>query len=163
MSARPLARLLLVEDEDVLRGLVSQFLRLENYEVVAVEDGRRAVDVYAAEGPFDLVLLDLNLPILSGVEACRRIKLVNPAQPFLVCSAAILESHELALEELGVTEALGKPYHPGELLARLAKILAPRAVATDDDAPSDGKRRRGPAARDAPSPTPALSQTRSFD
>lgn len=163
MGARPVARLLLVEDEDVLRGLVSQFLRLENYEVVAAEDGRRAVDVYAADGPFDVVLLDLNLPILSGVEACRRIKRMNPAQPFLVCSAAILESHQLALEALGVTEALGKPYHPRELLKRLDKILTPRAAESADGLPPDGKKRRGRPLHDAPSPTRVLSETRSFE
>jgi len=158
MSTGPLARLLLVEDEHVLRGLVRQFLTLENYEVVPAEDGRKAVDAYAADGPFDIVMLDLNLPVLSGVEACRRIKLMNPEQPFLVCSAAILESHQLALAELGVTEALGKPYHPTELLERLKKILTLR-----DGAASDAGRRRAHAPHDSPSPTRVLSETRSFE
>jgi DNA-binding response OmpR family regulator len=123
MDVSPAGRLLLVEDETTLRGLVSQFLALENYEVVAAEDGQAAVDAYASQGPFDLVLLDLNLPVLSGVEACRRIKEIHVDQPFLVCSAAILDSHIAALEALGVTDSLGKPYHPLELLSRIRAIL----------------------------------------
>lgn len=162
MSARPLSRsrlrVLVVEDERVLRELVSQFLKLENHEVVAAGDGRGAVDAYAAEGPFDVVLLDLNLPVFSGVEVCRRIKLINADQPFLVCSAAILDSHRLALEALGVIETLGKPYHPRELLDRLERIAKPQAGATLDD---DNRWIHGP--HDAPSPTRVLSESRSFE
>lgn len=160
MSEGPLPgpRLLLVEDEEVLRGLVSQFLRLESYEVTAAEDGRAAVDAYLAQGPFDVVLLDLNLPDFSGVEVCRQIKRINARQPFLVCSAAILDSHRLALEDLGVTETLGKPHHPRELLRRLEGVLSARA-----EAAVDGDRRRIHAPHGGPSPTRALSETRSFD
>lgn len=162
MSPRPLSesrlRVLVVEDEQVLRGLVTQFLRLENHEVAAAADGREAVDAYAAEGPFDVVLLDLNLPVFSGVEVCRRIKRINADQPFLVCSAAILDSHRLALEDLGVTETLGKPYHPRELLERLESVARPRTGGAID---GDNRRTQGPRA--TPSPTRVLSETRSFD
>jgi len=124
MSANPLGRLLLVEDEAVLRGLVSQFLVLEHYEVVEAEDGQAAVEAFESRGPFDLVLLDLNMPRVPGVEACRRIKSIDAHQPFLICSAAILESHRTALAELGVTECLRKPYHPLELLSQIRAITA---------------------------------------
>ncbi|MDG3003683.1 response regulator transcription factor [Paludisphaera mucosa] len=124
MSMDPLGRLLLVEDENVLRGLVHQFLTLENYDVEPVADGQAAVDAYACGGPYDVILLDLNLPVLPGVEACRQIKLMNPRQPFLVCSAAVLESHIEALHTLGVFDTLGKPYHPSELLTRIRMIMA---------------------------------------
>ena len=124
MSMDPLGRLLLVEDEHVLRGLVHQFLTLEGYHVEPAADGRAAVEAYAEHGPFDLVLLDLNMPVLPGVEACRRIKLMQPDQPFLVCSAAIMDSHTEALHALGVFDTLGKPYHPTELTGRIRAIMA---------------------------------------
>lgn len=163
MSARPLARVLLVEDENALRGLVSQFLTIENYEVVAVADGRAAVETHAERGPFDIVLLDLNLPKLPGVEACRRIKLRNADQPFLVCSAAVLDSHLLALAALGVVDVLGKPYHPRELLTRLDAILGARRVDLSPHAPHDALKRAPRLAPTAPTPARALSERRGFE
>ncbi len=161
MSVNSAGRLLLVEDETLLRGLVREFLVLENFEVVAAEDGQAAVDAYEAHGPFDLVLLDLNLPVLPGVEACRRIKAINFNQPFLVCSAAILESHVSVLETLGVTESLGKPYHPVELLNRIREITAKHEPAPTDV--GDPKTWRNDRRRPASPPAHALSQAHAFD
>jgi|GEM_PF-708639 len=135
MSRDALGRLLLVEDEHVLRGLVLQFLSMEGYEVEAVGDGGAAVDAYACHGPFDVVLMDLNLPVVPGVEACRQIKLMNPRQPIMVCSAAILESHTEALHALDIHDTLCKPYHPAELTTRIRMIMArPRRQPVVDDA-----------------------------
>lgn len=161
MGVNSAGRLLLVEDETLLRGLVSEFLVLENFDVVAAEDGQAAVDAYEAQGPFDLILLDLNLPVLPGVEACRRIKGINAEQPFLVCSAAILESHLSALEALGVTQSLGKPYHPDELLTRIRAILAesePSSTAVGDE-----KTWRNDMSQAASPPAHALSEARVFE
>ena len=69
--------------------------------------------------PFDVVLLDLNLPLLPGVEVCRRIKSEQPAQSVIICSATILESHVAKLRELQVEQFLTKPYHPRDLLDRI--------------------------------------------
>jgi two-component system response regulator RegX3 len=110
---------LLVEDEHVLRGLIVQFLRVEGYQLEEAGDGREGVEKFASRGPFDLVLLDLDLPFLPGVEVCRRIKLQQPAQPVIICSAAILDGHIAALSALNVNQYLSKPYHPGELLNRI--------------------------------------------
>lgn len=126
---------LVVEDEDVLRSLVSQFLRNEGYAVSEAVDGREGVDRYADEGPFDLLLLDLNLPVFSGVEVCRRVKARCPSQKVVICSAAIIREHEEALLELGVARFLTKPYHPEYLLAQIRLEIEgppapPRAAAT---------------------------------
>src|SRR5947209_791147 len=93
MGAKRTGRILLVEDEAVLRGLVAQFLRGEGHDIVEAADGLQGTDRFQARGPFDLVLLDLNLPFLPGVEVCRRIKESQPLQPIIVCSAAILDDH----------------------------------------------------------------------
>lgn len=115
--------LLLVEDEAVLRSLVSQFLRLEGFEVAEAEDGGEGVRRYQEEGPFDLLLVDLNLPVFSGVEVCRRVKLRCPSQKVLICSAAIVREHEEALVALGVDHFLTKPYHPEHLLAHIRREI----------------------------------------
>lgn len=133
MSRDALGRLLLVEDEHVLRELVHQYLTLEGYEVEPAADGREAVDAYARQGPFDVVLMDLNLPVVPGVEACRQIRLMNPQQPILVCSAAILESHTEALHAVGIHDTLGKPYHPAELTSRLRAMMARPLQPTEVD------------------------------
>jgi DNA-binding response OmpR family regulator len=118
--------LLLVEDEEILRGLVSQFLKMEGYEVAEAEDGEAGIRRYLEEGPFDLLLVDLNLPVFSGVEVCRRVKLRCPTQKVMICSAAIVDEHEEALTALGVVHYLTKPYHPENLLAHIRLELDER-------------------------------------
>src|SRR4051812_46776108 len=120
MGAKRQGRLLIVEDEAVLRGLVSQFLRGEGFEVAEAADGKEGIERFSGHGPFDVVLLDLNLPVYPGVEVCRRIKLEQPGQPVIICSAAILDGHLEALKALDVRQFLTKPYHPSELLTRIA-------------------------------------------
>ena len=116
--------LLLVEDEAVLRTLVAQFLRNEGYEVQEAEDGGEGIRQFLESGPFDLLLVDLKMPVLSGVEVCRRVKRTSPEQRVMVCSAAISREHEDALRGVGVTHLLTKPYHPESLLAHIRQELA---------------------------------------
>ena len=131
-------RLLLVEDEHLLRRLVAEFLRGEAFDVIEAADGLEGVRLFESHGPFDLVLLDLNLPMLSGLDVCGRMKQKQPLQPVLICSAAILEDHLAALRALDVDQFLTKPYHPLELLEQIARVLsrgrrawpADRALAT---------------------------------
>ena len=119
MTANRLGNLLLVEDEHRLRKLVAQFLRNVGYDVVEAGDGPEGVTRFGDSGPFDLVLVDLNLPGFSGVEVCRRIKRARPDQRIMICSAAIVEEHERALAALGVHHFLTKPYHPEDLITRI--------------------------------------------
>ncbi len=123
MSANRLTNLLLIEDEHRLRGLVAQFLRNEGYHVVEAGDGLEGVKRFTDSGPFDLVLVDLNLPVLPGVEVARAIKRREPRQRIMVCSAAIVGDHERALAALGVDHFLTKPYHPEELIAHIGREL----------------------------------------
>jgi DNA-binding response OmpR family regulator len=116
MGAQRHGTLLLVEDEHLLRRLVSQFLRAEGFQVVEAEDGPQGVARFADSGPFDLILVDLNLPFFSGVEVCRRIRSRKPDQRVMICSAAILDDHQQELGALGIRHYLTKPYHPEELL-----------------------------------------------
>ena len=119
------AKLLLVEDEPMLRGLVAQFLRAASYLVVEAVDGPDGVARFGDSGPFDLALLDLNLPGFSGVEVCRRILDSRPDQKVMICSAAIVAEAETSLRGMGVETFLTKPYHPEVLLAHVARHLRP--------------------------------------
>ncbi len=111
--------LLVVEDEAVLRSLVSHFLRHEGYDVSEAEDGGEGVRRFREEGPFDLILLDLNLPVFSGVEVSRQVKEERPDQKIMILSAVIVREHEEALRKIGVNHFLTKPYHPENLLAHI--------------------------------------------
>ena len=115
---------LLVEDEDTLRGLVADFLRGASYRVIEAADGPEGVERFSDSGPIDLAILDLNLPGLSGVEVCRRIRTLAPEQNVLICSAAIMPDAECALRDMGVSDHLMKPYHPDVLLAYVARLSA---------------------------------------
>ena len=123
MGANRRGKILLVEDEHKLRALVAEFLGGEGFEVVQAANGREGVEHFFAHGPFDLVLLDLNLPILTGVEVCERIKCDRPEQPVVICSAAVLDQEMSALRALGVEQFLSKPYHPTELIRRISDEL----------------------------------------
>jgi DNA-binding response OmpR family regulator len=119
MVGKRAGKLLLVEDEHLLRGLIAQFLRGEGFEVVEAADGSQGVGFFGSMRPFAVVLLDLNLPLLSGVEVCRHIKCEQPSQPVIICSAAIVDANMKSLREMNVEQFLTKPYHPRDLLDRI--------------------------------------------
>jgi CheY-like chemotaxis protein len=154
MDGNRAGKLLLVEDEHVLRGLIAHFLRCEGFEVVEAADGSQGVSYFSALGPFDVVLLDLNLPLLPGVEVCRHIKSEQPSQPVIICSAAILESHIAMLRELHVEEYLSKPYHPLDLLRRIAAEMARGRSSESIDAVRPS---RTPIWRESPGHSPLAS------
>lgn len=120
---RPIS-ILLVEDEGVLRRLVAQFLRVSGFEVTEAVDGADGLDRFRGNGPFGLILTDLMMPRLGGVEMCREVKRARPEQPIVICSAAILPDQEGILRDLGVTDFLSKPYHPDRLVATVREATS---------------------------------------
>ena len=153
------ATILLVEDEHVLRGLVAQFLQGAGHEVVQAADGQQGVDRFRESGPFDLALVDLNLPVFSGVEVCRRLREARPDQPIIICSAAVVPEFETALWDLGVDHFLTKPYHPDVLLKHiddeLRRFAAPRvhradSVGSPRNSPNLGLSAAGTLAKERP-------------
>lgn len=140
--------LLLVEDERTLRGLVAQFLRASGHRVVEAADGEEGWARYEDSGPFGLVLTDLMMPVLCGVELCGRILRACPGQRVAVCSAAIEAEQESVLRRLGVRQFLTKPYHPEALLRLIAAEAAPAAPRATPAHPrcAPGPHRPGPLA-----------------
>jgi two-component system, chemotaxis family, chemotaxis protein CheY len=111
-------RLLLVEDEEVLRKLIAQFLRGQGFDVIEAADGAEAIRLLDEAGthPIEVVLLDLNLPQVHGVDVARHLRRGHPALPVVICSAAIVSEHAATLRSLGIERFLTKPYHPEMLL-----------------------------------------------
>ena len=165
MGGKRAGKLLLVEDEHLLRGLIAQFLRSEGYEVVEAADGSEGVGLFASMRPFAVVLLDLNLPYLPGVEVCRRIKSEHPSQSVIICSATILESHITKLRELKVDQFLTKPYHPRDLLDRIdAEMSQPPRPETAGPIPASREpARKGDRSHSAWSPGHTLVKSPILD
>jgi len=120
-------RILIVEDERTLREGLTDLLGAAGHDVVAHEGGRLAVDSGTREA-FDLVLLDLMLPDLDGVEVCRRLRRARPLLPILMLTARGSEDDKVAGLEAGADDYLTKPFAVRELLARI-NALGRRAAA----------------------------------
>ena len=122
---------LVVDDEPAIRRSVSAGLRARDYEVREVENGERAVAAVAADPP-DLVILDLGLPDIDGVDVCRRIRAWSQV-PIVVLTAEASDYRKvLALDE-GADDYVTKPFSMPELLARVRVALRHRSAPAGTD------------------------------
>jgi DNA-binding response OmpR family regulator len=128
--------ILVVDDEAALLEVLDAYLRDEGFVVLRAADGRAAVDLALAERP-DLVLLDLNLPVLSGLEAFREIR-AQLDVPVIMLTARGAEVDRVVGLELGADDYVSKPYSPREVVARVKTVL--RRVASAPEAGSAPRR-----------------------
>jgi two-component system, OmpR family, alkaline phosphatase synthesis response regulator PhoP len=126
-------RVLLVEDEESLASLVQAYLVQEGFTVVAVGSGEAALEQVERE-PVRIVVLDLNLPDLDGLEVCRRIR-TRSSVPIVMLTARDEEADRLAGLGAGADDYIGKPFSPKELVARMKAVLRRSEPANGDDAP----------------------------
>lgn len=126
-----MTRLLLVEDEASLSEPLSYLLEKEGYEVVIAPDGQAALNAFAG-GAFDLILLDLMLPHVSGLEVCKRIRLTSDI-PIVMLTAKDTEVDIVVGLELGADDYVTKPYSARELLARVKAVLRRRGFGPADE------------------------------
>jgi two-component system, OmpR family, KDP operon response regulator KdpE len=115
------ARILLVDDEVAIQRAVAPLLRSRGYDVDVVSTGREAVSAVADRNP-DLIVLDLGLPDLEGIEVCRRIRRASKA-PIVVLSARGGEAEKVAVLDVGADDYVTKPFGSEELLARIRVAL----------------------------------------
>jgi DNA-binding response OmpR family regulator len=113
-----------VEDEEAIRELVAFHLKLAEYELVAVSDGKQALRI-SQEEPFDVIVLDIVLPGVDGVTICQAIRRAGPNRevPILILTARSDESDRVVGLESGADDYLTKPFGVRELLARLKALL----------------------------------------
>ena len=120
------SRILLVEDDDALRrGLAYAFQR-EHFAVTTASDGEEALAA-AREAEFDLVVLDLMLPKLSGVEVCRRLR-ADSAVPIIMLTARDSELDKVVGLAVGADDYVTKPFSALELLGRVRALLRRREL-----------------------------------
>lgn len=119
--AEPTARILLVDDEQSIQTLLSYPLRRDGYEVVQATDGHQALERFA-EQPFDLVVLDLMLPKLDGLEVCRRLR-GQSSVPIIMLTARSEEIDKVVGLELGADDYITKPFSLREFSSRIKAAL----------------------------------------
>jgi DNA-binding response OmpR family regulator len=115
------ARILLVDDEQSIQTLLSYPLRKEGYDVVQATDGREALDRFE-EQPFDLVVLDLMLPKVDGLEVCRQLR-SRSAVPIIMLTAKSEEIDKVVGLELGADDYITKPFSLREFSSRIKAAL----------------------------------------
>jgi DNA-binding response OmpR family regulator len=115
------ARILLVDDEQSIQTLLSYPLRRDGYEVVQATDGREALERFD-EQPFDLVVLDVMLPRIDGLEVCRRLR-SRSSVPIIMLTAKAEEIDKVVGLELGADDYITKPFSMREFSSRIKAAL----------------------------------------
>jgi DNA-binding response OmpR family regulator len=133
------AHILVVDDDATVSEVVGRYLRHEGFTVETVADGRVALD-RALAAPPDLVVLDLMLPGIDGLEVCRRLRALAPV-PIVILTARGQESDRIVGLDLGADDYVAKPFSPKELVARVRAVL---------------RRARGPLAAAPAAPAPLV-------
>ncbi len=113
-------KILVCDDEALIRDVIKEYLLLEGYEVKEAEDGRIAINLIKEED-FDLIIMDIMMPKLDGYQSVKEIKKIKDI-PVLMLSARAEEFDKLLGFELGIDDYVTKPFSPKELVARIKAI-----------------------------------------
>ena len=124
-----MARILLVEDNEMNRDMLSRRLVRNGYEVFIAVDGQQGADMAVSQRP-DLILMDMSLPVIDGWEATRRIKAndATRAIPVIALTAHAMAGDREKAMEVGCEDYDTKPVEISRLLGKIAALLAPKAV-----------------------------------
>jgi len=115
-------KILLVDDDLELLGLVSFALRQTGYVVIEAPDGPAALKAFEREGP-DLIILDYNLPAMSGLEVLKSVRAGGSRVPVMMLTVRASEEDQVRALDLGADDYLTKPFSPRTLLARVRALL----------------------------------------
>ncbi len=126
-------KILLADDEEDVRDIVRMFLEGEGYEVVTAYDGLEALSMIEAEHP-DLILLDVMMPVMSGIEVARRLRANHATSqiPVIMLSAAAQTESIKQCIAAGVKDYVVKPFQPSKLEEIIRRVLAGAEVAGAD-------------------------------
>ena len=116
-------KILIVDDEPAVRDSIRRALQLEGYDVELAGDGAEALERIAAHNGIDAVLLDVSMPRLDGLEACRRLRRDGNSLPVLMLTARDAVTDRVAGLDAGADDYVVKPFALEELLARLRALL----------------------------------------
>jgi len=115
-------KILVVDDEPLIRKLVTDFLKKQGYSTIEAEDGRKAMDLFCYEGDIDLIILDVMLPEYDGFTVCREIRKKSRV-PIIMLTARGEEFDEIFGLDIGADEYISKPFSPNILIARVNAVL----------------------------------------
>lgn len=136
------AHILVVDDDAEVRQLIARFLRDNGYRTSSARDGREMREMLAgmgtATGPVDLVVLDLMLPGVSGLDLCRDLRTTSTV-PIIMLTAKGEETDRVVGLELGADDYIAKPFSPRELLARIRAVLRRAEAKTPANQPAAGR------------------------
>ncbi len=117
-------RLLIVEDEYTIRDLLTLNLTRAGYEVIGVESAEKALELFARDkGQFDVALLDIMLPGMSGFDLCEKIRDENPTIGIIMLSAKTQETDKVTGLAIGADDYVTKPFSINELVARVDAVI----------------------------------------
>jgi two-component system alkaline phosphatase synthesis response regulator PhoP len=125
-------RILVVEDETSLQQMITFNLEAEGYEVIAVNDGRKALDLLGSINRFNLVILDVMMPFVSGLDVCAEIR-KHSQVPVLFLSSKGTSADRIAGLKLGANDYLPKPFDLEELLLRVSILSGKNKEAEEQD------------------------------
>src|SRR6266852_8162691 len=132
-------RVLVVDDEPSLRQALLTSLAASGFEVAEAASGEEAIRA-VRHGKFDLILLDINMPGMTGIEACRRIRATIARVGIVMITVRDAEDDKIEALEAGADDFVTKPFRFRELLARLRAVLRRIRI---DDAPKESVLRAG--------------------
>ncbi len=115
-------KILIAEDESRMRKLIKDFLVRDGYYVVEAGDGAEALSIFKESSDISLVILDVMMPNLNGIDVCREIRTISSV-PIIMLTAKDSESDELDSFDSGADEFISKPFSPKILMARIAALL----------------------------------------
>ena len=124
-------RILLVDDERAIQTLLSYPLQKDGYDVTCASDGREALARFG-EGEFDLVVLDVMMPRLDGLEVCRRLR-AKSTVPIIMLTARAEEVYKVVGLELGADDYITKPFSVREFRSRVKAVLRRAALSRAED------------------------------
>ena len=123
-------RILIVDDEELIRNVVKEYSQLEKYEVLEAEDGIEAIEI-VKNNDIDLIIMDRMMPKLDGFSAYKQIKEIKNI-PIIMLSARSEEYDKLMGFDLGIDDYVTKPFSPKELMARVKAVLKRTNNISDD-------------------------------
>ena len=120
-----MARILLVDDEESVLRTVGMLFRSEGHEVVPIREGQKAIDMIKSEEKFDLLLADIRMEPVDGMQVIKMAHELRPAMPIVVISAYCSEKTVRQAISLGCSAYVKKPFKTEEVLDAARKALAP--------------------------------------
>ncbi|MFP3871050.1 MAG: PleD family two-component system response regulator [Syntrophobacteria bacterium] len=119
------AEILVVDDNSLIRNLLDKILAREGYEVILASNAEEAIELAYIRSP-RVIVMDINMPGIDGLEACKRLKTIKKTQSIPVILMTGFELYEMAAIEAGADSFMTKPFDVSEITKRVSLLIRPR-------------------------------------